>query len=118
MCPGKCFKLGGSDEPEPECYFFRTGHLQSLALLNGLNERSRLKQRVMRARIQPGHAAAKDFSGESPTLKIPSINICNLKLASCGRLQLRGNFDNLWIVKVLFHHGISGPGRFGFFLNA
>ena len=75
-------KLGGINETKLERYLFRTGNLQSLALLNGLNEGRSLQKRVMRARIEPCHAAAKDFCRKPATLKIPAVHIGDLQLAS------------------------------------
>src|SRR3979411_1488236 len=98
MGSGQCFELGSRNEPKAERYLLRAGHLQSLTLLDGLNERSRFKQRVVRAGLQQRHAPAKDFGGEPPTLKIPPVNIRDLKLASIGRLQLRSHLDYLRVV--------------------
>src|SRR5438270_10026537 len=61
MCARQGLKLRSSDEPELERYLFRTGNLQSLPLLNSLNEGRSLQKRVMRARIEPCHAASKNF---------------------------------------------------------
>jgi len=75
-------KLRGADEPKLERYLFRTGNLQSLPLLNGLNEGRSFKKRVMRACIEPRHAAAKNFRRKPATLKIPAVHVGDLQFAT------------------------------------
>ncbi len=45
--------------PLPKRYLFQTGHLQSLSLLNHLDEGRRLGERIVRTRIEPCETAAE-----------------------------------------------------------
>ncbi len=49
------------DESAPSCDFLNAGDIETLAGLNGLYVLGRPEHSLRRARIQPGHAAAKQF---------------------------------------------------------
>ena len=65
------------------CDLFWTGDVEALAALDGGDELRSLKQRIVRAGVEPGHAAAHDFDIELACLEIAAIQVGNLKLASC-----------------------------------
>src|SRR5262245_8850286 len=49
--------VGRGDVAHDVGHLLRAGHLQPLALLDGLDERGGLQQRLVRAGVEPGHAA-------------------------------------------------------------
>src|ERR1700723_701998 len=58
---GELFKLLQSDIAQPKSNLLQTSDLEALAALNGLDELSGIKQRIMCACVEPGHTAAHHF---------------------------------------------------------
>src|ERR1035438_4748900 len=70
---GQLVKLACIYVPKTICNLFRTGDLQSLALLDGLHKRACLEQRIVRARIEPGHTPAKYLHFQTAGFKIELV---------------------------------------------
>src|SRR3954471_22445996 len=68
----------------------RARDLQSLPLLNGLNEHARLQQRLVRARIQPCKAPPQDFGLQLALLQVSVVQISDLKLTARRWFQRGG----------------------------
>src|SRR5215469_15057712 len=52
---------------------FRAGDLESLALLDDLDEGGGFQQGVVRARVEPGHAASHELGMELAALKVEAV---------------------------------------------
>ena len=58
-----------------------TGDLETLALLNDLDEVGGLHKGFMSARVEPGNAAAKLFNVGSDLLGVNAVEICDLQFS-------------------------------------
>ena len=61
---GQPLELVGVDEAHPVGDLLQAGDLQALPPLDDLDEVGRLEQRLVRAGVEPGHAAAEDLAAE------------------------------------------------------
>src|SRR5271163_3615698 len=66
-------KLVCVDITQPIHDLLGTSYLQPMPLLDRVNERSCLEQRVMRPRIEPRNSSPKHLRSEKPTFQIPPV---------------------------------------------
>src|ERR1700677_2744529 len=95
------------DISQPIHDLFRTGHLQSLPLLNRMDEHRRVQQRVVRPRVEPRDAPSKHLRAELSPLQIPPVHIRNLELPARRRLQPFCHSHHLRVVKINSRHCIA-----------
>src|SRR6266478_3460178 len=62
----------------------------------------------MRARVEPGRASAHHADVELIALEIHAVNVGDFKFSSLRRLETRGNFDDLTIVKIKSGDRVTG----------
>src|SRR5260370_9242178 len=72
----------------------------------------------MRARVKPGRAWAHQADVELIELEIPAVHVGDFKLAALRRLETRGNFDDLPIVKIESGDRVTGFRLLRFLFNA
>src|SRR5207237_7665804 len=80
-------ELRGVDEAGAPGDFFGAGDLQALAALDGLDEVRGFQQRLVRARVEPGHAALHRHDLELAALEVRSVDIRDLALAARRGLE-------------------------------
>src|SRR5579859_2723619 len=74
--------------------------LESLALLDGLNESGGLDERVMSSGIEPGDSPAHDFGVQLSPHHVGPVHICNFKLTAGRGLKVSDNLYHLFVVKI------------------
>ena len=79
---GEAAQLGGADQPHLEGDLLDAGDLQALALLDRLHEGRGVEQRVARAGVEPGKAAAQAFDVQAAVLEIEPVEVGDLELAA------------------------------------
>ena len=84
----------------PQRNLFGASDPQSLALLQNLNEVACFNQRRMRAGIEPGKTTAKDLDIEVATFQVGAVDVGDLELAACRRLDVGGDVEDVIVVKV------------------
>src|SRR5262249_13628315 len=94
------FQLFLANKSKPEGNLLWTCDLQSLSLLDGLYKGRRLKQGVVRSRVEPCHAPAQNLGIELLPLQIPAVDVGDLKFTSRGRPQRSSYVHYLRIVEV------------------
>src|SRR5260370_33353357 len=62
----------------------------------------------MRGGVKPGRASAHHADVELTALEIHAVNVGDFKFAAVRRLETRGNFDDLTIVKIKSGNGVTG----------
>src|SRR5208283_3623758 len=85
---------------EAESDLLRASHLESLPLLDRLDEIPRLKQRFVRSRIEPCDATAESLDKEIPGPEVGSIHVGDLKFATRGRTQRGGDIEDPIVIKI------------------
>ncbi len=80
------FEMIEADIAEPQRDLFRTGDAESLTLFKDLDKMAGLDQQLMRAGIQPGKTAPKDFDEKIPALEVGAVQIGDFQLATWRRL--------------------------------
>src|SRR5262249_11545311 len=84
---GEALELRRIDETRPVGDLLRAAHLQSLPLLDRLDEHRGLQQRLMRAGIKPGYAAAEELHTEYAERQIGSVDVGDFELPAGRRFQ-------------------------------
>ena len=64
------------------------------------DEVRRLQQRVVRAGVEPGEAAAEELDVQLPALEIVAVDVGDLQLAAGRGLQAGGDVDDLVVVEI------------------
>ncbi len=72
----------------------------------------------MRAGVEPGRASSHYANVELLPLQICAVDVGDFKFAAGRRLEARGNFDDLPIVKIKSGDRVTGFRVFRFLLNA
>src|ERR1700733_14079367 len=72
----------------------------------------------MRARVQPGRAAAHHADIQLLAFEIRAINVGDFEFAALRRLEACGNFDDLPIVEIKPGDSVARFWLLGFFFNA
>src|SRR4029079_4907126 len=93
-------QLSRIDEPHAPRDFFGTSDLLTLAGLQDADELRSFDERVERARVEPGVAAAQREDLESSALEVCLIHARDLELAAAGWLHGFGNFDHVLVVEI------------------
>src|SRR5580700_483572 len=114
---GEAFELRGVDVSGAIGDLFGTGDLQSLALLDGLDESGSFEQRVVRAGVEPCHATAHDLGVQLAAIEIEPVEVGDLQLIALGRLQAARQLDDLLVVEIEAGDGITGLGLLGLFFQ-
>src|SRR5262249_56347205 len=73
--------LVGTDVPHAQRDLLEAGHLQSLTFFHGLDEAPRLRQRLVRAGVEPRHAAAELLDVQGTELQVLPVHVADLELA-------------------------------------
>ena len=115
---GEFVDLFASDVAHAVGDLFEAGDLEALAGLNGLDEGGCLQEGVVRAGIEPGVAAAHRLDVELVAREVGLVDIRDLELAACGRLDLLGYRDDVRIVEVEARHSKVRLWFGGLFLEA
>lgn len=97
--------------------FLNAGHIHTLPLLDGRYEVGSLEEAVVRAGIEPGHAAAEDFDGELSPLEVRVVDGGNLDFATRRRLHVFRDLNDGIIVKIETGNGVMRFGLHGFFFD-
>ena len=71
-----------------------------MALFDNPHELGGVQQRFVRTRIQPGSTAPQKLYVELSTIKISLVEISDLQLTPCRRLDLLGKLYDAVIVEV------------------
>ena len=82
------------------CDFLDARDLEALAEFERLDELRRRQQGIIRARVQPGNAAAQARDPQLASAEIFEIHVGDLDLASGRRLQPLGDPDDVGIVEI------------------
>src|SRR5260370_7932804 len=72
----------------------------------------------MRGGVKPGRASGHHADVELTALEIHAVNVGDFKFAAFRRLETRGNFDDLTIVKIKSGNGVTGFRLLRFLFNA
>src|SRR3989454_5221130 len=91
---------------------------QPLPGFDRLDEESRLQHRLVRARIQPSHAAAHHNNFQLTAPEIFPVYVSDLQLSAYGWLKRTCNLDDLVIVEIQPGHRVPRLWSFRFFLEA
>src|SRR6185437_8117591 len=75
------------------------------------------QQRLMGARIQPGHSSAQLLHPQRTTLEVPPIDIGDLELPARGGLQSSRDVEHLVVVEIESRHRKVRLGIFGLLLD-
>ena len=97
--------------------FLKTGNLQSLPTFDHLNEIRSRRQVVMASRVQPSGSPAQDFNGKFTCLKVCAIQIGDLQLPACRRLELSCSGARMVIEKIQTRDCKIGFGIGGLFFQ-
>ena len=71
----------------------------------------------MCAGVEPGEAAAEQLHRKAAVFEIELVEVGDLELAACGRLDLFGEFDYAFVVEIEAGYCPVGFGLFGFFFD-
>src|SRR6266581_2977987 len=93
-----CRKLRLSDETHAEGDFLETCDFQSLSMFDSRDVIAGLKQSGLRARIEPGHAAAEQFHVQLLAFEVKQIQIRNLEFTARRRAQRSAKLNNALVV--------------------
>ena len=110
--------MGGVDVSGAIGDFFGAGNLESLALLDGLDESCRFEERVVRAGVEPGHAASHELGMEVSKLKIAAVEVGDLEFVARGRLERAREVDDAVVIEVEAGDGEARLGLLWFFFEA
>src|SRR5690606_37653672 len=94
----------------------RAGDTEALAALQRADEFRGFDERIRRAGVEPGIAAAEAFDIERAALEIGEIDVGDLELAAGRWLELAGDLDDLRIVEIEPGHGPVRARDLGLFL--
>ena len=83
-----------------KCDFLRTGDFNTLPMFDGCNELTGLKDRFMRAGIEPGIAAAEDLHVEPARFEISAVYVGDLQLAARGWFHASRNVGGFVVEKI------------------
>src|SRR5271165_239403 len=97
-------ELLARDVTEPQRDFLETGDPQSLPLLEDLHEVARFDERSMGAGVEPGEAAAENLYEQVAALEIGAVDVGDLEFAAAGRLDRRGDVDDVVVVEIEAGH--------------
>ena len=97
----------GRDVSEPVGHFFGTGHLEPLPLFDGLDERGRLEQRVVCARVEPGDAAAQGLDVQCVAAQVLAIDVGDYQ-GDYSRLELAAG----WAPRIELPEGLASTIEF------
>ena len=97
---------------------FQAGYLQALAFLDDLHEGRSLTQAVVRTRVEPGEATAKDLHLQLAVVQELLVHRGDFKLTSCRGLDMLGHINNFVGIEIESHHGIVALGLLGLLLDA
>src|SRR5262249_62346098 len=75
-------------------------HHETLSLLDGLDERRGLKQRLVRPGVEPRDAAAEAFDVQRAGLQVRAVDVGDLELTARRRPEPRGDAGDLVVVEV------------------
>src|SRR5579862_565681 len=92
-------------------------HHQSLPFLNGLNVERGIHERLVRASIQPCHAASHYYYFQLSSVQVSPVDIRDLEFAARTGLQRFRNLYNLVIVEIETGHGVTRFCLFRLFLD-
>src|SRR5450759_3410370 len=81
--------------------------LQALARLDGLNEIRGLEERLVRARVEPRHAAAEELDVEVSDFEIRPVDVRDLELAARRGFQRRRDVEHAVVVEIQAGDGIA-----------
>ena len=110
--------MGRRDVTGPVRDFLRARDHKALAFLQGLNEQGSVHQSFVRSGIEPGRTPAHHADIELFALQIRAVDIGDFKFAALRRLEPRGNFDHLPIVKIKSRNRVARFRTLRFFFNA
>ena len=71
----------------------------------------------MRAGIEPCKAASEDFDAQIALFEIDAVEVGDLQLAACGRLQRARDVDDLIVVVIESRYSLARFGLLGLFFN-
>lgn len=84
---------------------FEAGDLEALAGLDGLDEGCGLQQRVVRAGIEPGIAAAHGLDVELVAREVGLVDVSNLEFTTGRWLYRLRDIDDILVVEIESRHG-------------
>ena len=112
---GKLKKMVPTDPLVAIGDFFHTGHIEALALLDGLDIVRSLQKAIVGARIEPGHAPAQKFHPKLAPGEVFVINAGDFDFSPGGWLYMFGDVHDLVIVKIKARNSVVGLREGGFF---
>src|SRR5450830_1147817 len=81
--------------------------LQALARLDGLNEIRGLEERLVRARVEPRHAAAEELDVEVAGFEVRPVDVRDLELAARRGFQRRRDVEHAVVVEIQAGDGVA-----------
>src|SRR5947209_2764497 len=105
-------ELIGIDVTQPQRDLLDAGDAQALALLEDLHEVAGFDQRLVRAGVEPGKAAAEHLDMQVAAFEIGAVDVGDLELAARRRLQRCRDLEHIVIVEIE-----AGRGDVGFRLR-
>ncbi len=107
---GRGVRIVRADEALAQGDLLDAGDLQPLPLLDGLDEVGGLEQRFVRARVEPGEAAAEELDVQLPRSQVDAVDVGDFQLAARRGLQAGGDLDHLVVVEVEAGDGVVRLG--------
>ena len=95
----------------------QAGNFSVLMVFHGLYEISCLHQRFMCSCIQPGKSLAQKFHVQLVLLQIDPVQIRDLQLSPCGRLQILGILHHLIVIEIKASDTVIGLWLCRFLFN-
>src|SRR6188474_537206 len=74
--------------------------MRALSLLQDVHELTGLDQALVRAGVEPGHAAAKLFHPRLPAFHVGAVDVGDLQLPACRRFEQACDLQYLIVVEV------------------
>src|SRR6185503_16364480 len=96
-----------ADPPQSIRSLLRGADLESLPLLDGRDEHGRLQQGLVRAHVEPRHAAVHDLDAEGAAREIPAIHVRDLELAAFRWAETLGDLRRGAVVEVEPGDGVA-----------
>src|SRR5580658_9053300 len=99
------------------CDLLHAGDLETLTVLDHMDELGGIEERVVRPRVQPGRAPPEDLGVQEARIEVEAVQVRDLELAALGGLQAARARDGLAVVEVDARHREIRPGLGGFLLE-
>ena len=114
---GERLELTRGDEALVIGNLFDAGDLETLAQLDGLDERGGLEERLVSAGVEPREASRERLDVELAAGEVLAVDVGDLELTSCGGPERGGDLDDLVVVEIEAGDGELRPRLGGLLLQ-